>query len=225
MSRKFDHFLKILFFLFFARPLVFLILGLQVQNRDRLPRDGPTILVANHNSHLDTLVLMSLFPLSQLPHIRPVADEQYFLNKNRCLAWMARHIFEIIPVTRTVMDTGTVADTEPRQALSLQRAFLKTCGSALSQNTILILYPEGSRGEPEQSSEFKSGIAHLAKLHPNVPIVPVYLQGLGKVLPKGDPLLVPFLCRAAIGEPLYWSGSKQVFLAQLSDRIYSLAQP
>lgn len=216
MNRTRYPLLKTFFFLCIVRPLVYWILGLQVKNRDRLPRDGPAILVANHNSHLDTLVLMSLFPVAKLSQVRPLADEQYFLKQNRCLAWIARHLFEIIPVTRTPSET--------RLALASQRAFLKTCQVALEQRKILILYPEGSRGEPEKSSEFKSGIAHLAKQHPDVPIIPIYLQGLGKALPKGDPLLVPFLCHVSIGEPLYWSGPKQAFLDRLCDRIYALAQ-
>ncbi|WP_448562299.1 lysophospholipid acyltransferase family protein [Trichothermofontia sp.] len=198
------------------RPLVWWILGLTVRDRHYLPRDGPAIIVANHNSHLDTLVIMSLFPLSQLLQIRPLADEAYFLHQNRCLAWIARHIFEIIPVTREVREA------DARQKLCIQRTFLNTCSTALSQKNILILYPEGSRGEPEILSNFKSGIAHLAKHHPHVPIVPIYLKGLGKVLPKGDLLLVPFFCQVTIGEPLYWSGAKHAFLAQLRDRFSTL---
>ncbi len=217
MKRTGYSMLKVLVFLLLVRPLVWWILGLHIRDRHHLPRAGPAILVANHNSHLDTLVLMSLFPLSKLSQIHPVADEAYFLHQNRCLAWIARHIFEIIPVTREVLGA------DAHQKLCVQRAFLKTCSAALAQNHILILYPEGSRGEPEVISNFKSGIAHLAKHHPNVPIIPIHLKGLGKALPKGDPLLVPFLCQVTIGECLYWNGGKQAFLEQLSDRISTLA--
>ena len=73
--------LKVLFFGIVIRPLVLIALGLNVVNRQLLPRSGPAIVAANHNSHLDTLVLMSLFPLLKLHQIRPVAAADYFLSK------------------------------------------------------------------------------------------------------------------------------------------------
>lgn len=202
--------LKVLFFLLIVRLIVLLIIGLHVRHREQLPLSGPAILVANHNSHLDTLVLMSLFPLSMLQHIRPVADEQYFLNQNRWLAWFSTQVLNIIPVTREA-------------ELCHNRTFLQRCNDALQQNQILILYPEGSRGEPETLTALHSGIAHLAKQNPQVPIIPVFLHGLGKTLPKGEWLLVPFLCRVFIGQPIYWTGKKRDFMGCLSDRFQQLS--
>ncbi len=200
--------LQWLFFGLIVRVVVLLVIGLRIRDKQRLLRSGPAIIVANHNSHLDTLVLMSLFPLRMLDQLRPVAAEDYFLNQNRWLAWFALHMMGIIPVTR-----GAGCD----------RQFLKHCANALQDNQILILYPEGSRGEPECLTEFKSGIAHLAKHHPQVPIVPVFLHGLGKALPKGEALLVPFFCDVLIGEPLYWAGSKSRLMQLLTERFQTLA--
>lgn len=207
-----NRILKVLFFLLIVRVIVLLIMGLCIRHKERLPRFGPAILVANHNSHLDTLVLMSLFPLSMLHHLRPLADEDYFLKKNRLLAWFSRRILDIIPISR-----------EPENGCSAHRTFLTNCATALQNNDILILYPEGTRGHPECLTSFKSGIAHLAKSHPDVPILPIFLNGLGKALPKGEFLLIPFFCNVIVGEPLYWNGHKRSFLQQLTERFQGLS--
>jgi 1-acyl-sn-glycerol-3-phosphate acyltransferase len=199
-----------------AKLLVWGLLGLQIRHREHLPTQGPAILIANHNSHLDTIVLMSLFSFPLLPQIRPVANATYFLGQNRYLAWLARSVFNIIPIAPSQPLPGSTCLDH--------RQFLTACGEALAQNQILILYPEGSRGQPETMGALQSGIAHLAKRHPNVPIVPIFLQGLGKALPKGERLLVPFICSIAIGLPLYWHGPKQTFLQALTQRLQSLAQ-
>lgn len=200
--------LRHLFFLLIVRPLVLFVLGINTRHRERLPLAGPAILVANHNSHLDTLVLMTLFPPRLLRLLRPVAAIDYFL-RNRWLAWFVLRIIGIIPLAR---------DARPGHGDPLAG-----CHAALAENSILILFPEGSRGEPERLSQFKSGIAHLAKRQPEVPIVPVYLHGLGKALPRGSILLVPFFVDIFVGEAMAWTGDRAGFMAELDRRIHHLA--
>lgn len=200
--------LRHLFFLLAVRPLVLVVLGLNVRHRHRLPKQGPAILVANHNSHLDTLVLMTLFPQRALAKLRPVAAADYFL-KNKALAWFATRIVGIIPLSRRV----SARDGDP----------LEACGAALEEGNILILFPEGSRGEAERLAAFKTGIAHLAKRHPTVPVTPVFLHGLGKVLPKGERLPVPFFCDVFVGKPLTWTGERQSFMTRLDGAMKALA--
>lgn len=202
-------FLRLVFFLMIVRPLALFVLGVNVRHRDRLPSAGPAILVANHNSHLDTLVLMTLFPQRLLRHLRPVAAVDYFL-RNRWLAWFALRIVGIIPLAR---DAGP-GRGDP----------LAGCDGALAEDSILILFPEGSRGEPERLGIFKAGIAHLAKRHPDVPIIPAFLHGLGKALPRGSFLLVPFFVDVFVGEAMRWSGDRAAFMAELDRRIRLLSQ-
>ena len=87
----------------------------------------------------------------------------------------------------------------------------------------MILFPEGSRGDPEQFGTFKNGIAHLSKRYPTIPVVPIFLHGLGKALPKGEAVLVPFFCDVFVGEPIQWTGDRQSFMANLETAIKALA--
>ncbi len=200
--------LRWLFFTLLVRPLVLLIIGLNVRDRDRLPASGPAILVANHNSHLDTLVMMTLLPARLLPQVRPVAAADYFLS-NRLLAWFATRVIGILPIER-----------EQRRG----RDPLASMVAALDRDEILILFPEGSRGEPEQLQAFKTGVAHLVKRRPKVPVVPLFLHGLGKALPKGEALLVPFFCDVYVGDPVTWCGERSNFMAELDRQMHSLAE-
>lgn len=196
------------FFLLVIRPILTIILGAHVRNRDLLPRKGPAIIVANHNSHLDTLTILALFPLADLPRLRPVAAMDYFM-KTRVMAWFATNIIGIIPIDRS----KRVGEANP----------LDPCETALDRGDILILFPEGSRGEPERLTQFKKGVAHLVKARPATPVHPIFLHGLGKALPKDSMLLVPFNCDIVIGEPIRWTDSVDSFMDILQTRMAALA--
>ncbi len=201
--------LRHLFFLLLVRPLVLIGLGVNVRHRKRLPDRGPAIIIANHNSHLDTLVLITLFPRRLLLRLHPVAAAGYFL-KNRLLAWFALNIIGIIPLSRSV----NPGEKDP----------LAGVAAALERGDILLFYPEGTRGIPERLQAFKTGLAHIAKRHPTVPIVPVFLHGLGKSLPKGEALLVPFFCDVFVGEPVHWLGDRKLFMDTVNTRMEELAR-
>jgi 1-acyl-sn-glycerol-3-phosphate acyltransferase len=204
-----NNILRHLWFTCIIRPLVLFAMGVNIRNREGLYKAAPAIIVANHNSHLDTMVLTSLFPLRLLRKIRPVAAEDYFL-RNRWLAWFALNIIRIIPLQRR----GRNAKDDP----------LAACSKAIEAGDILLLFPEGTRGEPERLAVFKSGVAHLAHRHPEVPVIPVFMQGLGKALPRGECILVPVVCDVVVGEPIFWPGSRREFMEQLEERMQGLAR-
>jgi len=201
--------LQTLFFLLVVRPLVAVVLGVKIQSGERLPMEGPAIIAANHNSHLDTLTLMSLWPLTQVHRVRPVAAADYFLT-NAKLAWFSLNIMHIIPIDRQRKDKESDPLAEP--------------SNVLARNEIVLLFPEGSRGEPERLSRFKSGVARLVERQPNAPIIPVFMHGLGKALPRGDFLLVPFFVDVVIGEPIYWRGSVNDTMEAYENAMRELAQ-
>jgi len=200
---------RLLFFALLVKPFVLIILGVNIKRPEWLPRRGPAILVANHNSHLDTVVLISLFPLRMLHAVRPVAAADYFLC-NSLLAWFALRVIGIIPLSRSGRTFGHEHPLAP-------------CVRALERGDILILFPEGTRGEPERRARFKSGVAHLAKCRPDVPVVPVFMRGLGKALPRGEALFVPWICDISVGEPVAWQENKNSYMRALQERFDRLA--
>lgn len=207
MQRRFRALLRILFVVCIAYPVVLLWLGINVRHRERLPLKGPAIVAANHNSHLDILTLLSLFPLASIPQIQPAAAADYFF-KNAWIKWFSLNVIGIIPVIRG----GARKGLDP----------LEDCYRALEAGKVLVIFPEGTRGEPEQMAELKSGIWHLAARFPEAPVIPVFMHGLGKSMPKGALIPVPFFINVAVGRPLHGSQEKRSFMTTLKERMHLL---
>jgi 1-acyl-sn-glycerol-3-phosphate acyltransferase len=200
--------LRVLLIVLVFRPLACLLVGADIIGGGNLPRRGPAIVTPNHNSHLDTLLLLALFPAQALRFVRPVAAADYFLA-NPVLAWVSRHVIGIVPVCRTLHGEG--AD------------LLAPMREALDGGAILVLFPEGARGRGEgDMAPFKSGVARLAQAYPDAPVTPVWIQGAGRVLAKGQVLPVPLTCQVQVGAPLTFAGDRGQFLARLRAAIEAL---
>lgn len=202
-----ERILKIVFFAFIIRPLVFIILGLNIRSREKLPKKGPAIIAANHNSHLDTMVLMSLYPLSQIHKIRPVAAADYFLS-GKFRSWFSQKVIGIIPLDRS-------------GGKDLENLF-SGCNKALDNEDILIIFPEGSRGNPEKIGKIKKGIFYLTKDRKDTDIIPVVMRGLGKVLPRGEALFVPFNCDVVIGNKIDECDDSKDFIEKITNSFNEL---
>ena len=134
--------------------------------------------------------------------MRPVAAADYFM-KPGFMQWFSLNVIGIIPVARG----GVAEGIDP----------LEECYRALERGEILLIFPEGSRGEPEQMAELKSGISYLAKRFPTVPVIPVFMRGLGKSMGKGTFIPIPFFVDVFVGRPFSWTGEKNSFMDRLRD--------
>ena len=190
--------LRTLFYACAIWPVVKFWLGVRTYNHQRLPRSGPAIIVANHNSHLDTFVLLSLFPKAVRENIQPVAAADYFL-KNKVSAWFTLNILGIIPVERKGAGGNPLAG----------------CEQALQQGKIILIYPEGTRGEPDVLSPIKPGIWHLAARLPDIPVIPLYVKGTGRVMGKGNRIPLPLFVEVHVQAPLPFNPERQDYLDSL----------
>jgi len=199
--------IRIIFLACLVRPLISLLLGRCVKGHEHLPTAGPAIIVANHNSHLDILYLIAIMPLKALPLLRPVAAADYFC-RTPFTTWLSTTLLGIIPLQRT--------------RDSFHHNPLAGPSEALENGQIVIIFPEGSRGKPEELGQIKPGVAHLAKRFPEVPVVPVFMRNLGRSLPRGSFVLVPFCGKAAAGAGMRYCGDVKQFTTEVATTLQRL---
>ena len=198
MEQKIHNILRWFFYGVVVRPILLLILGFNARHMERLKPRGAHLIAANHNSHLDAMVLMSLFKLCDLPKVKVVAAKDYFC-RTPLMAWFSINVIGVIPI-----DRQGGADNPIQPVID-----------ALEEGYTVIIFPEGSRGDPEQQAPLKYGVTKVLEAHPDVQITPVYMHGLGKALPRGEALLVPFVCEINIGEPISWHGDRAKLIESL----------
>jgi long-chain acyl-CoA synthetase len=135
------------------------------QNLDCI--DGPVLFVANHTSHLDSAVLLSAMPVRHRRRVAVAAAADYFFA-HPPLGSLVALLLNAFPFSRT----------------TAVRPTLEHCATLLDSRWSILLYPEGTRSITGILGEFKGGVGLLA-VELEVPVVPVYLEGLQRILPKG----------------------------------------
>lgn len=161
---------------------------LSIVGRENLPAEGSFVLVANHSSHLDTVCLLSALPLAKVHRAFPAAASDYFFVSVPRLAFAAI-VVNALPFDRRI---------QIRQSLSLCRELLVNPGN------VLIIFPEGTRSTTGRLGTFKPGIGMLVA-GTNYPVVPCYLEGAHRALPKGTFVPRPRRVRLTIGRALEFS--------------------
>jgi len=190
-----------------VRPLLHLVFGINVEGKENLSELGQYILVANHNSHLDILLLFDLLPFEHILRTRPVAAEDYFAARP-VLYRLVNFLFRPIWIVRG----------EAREQA------LQSMSAALDIGDNVILFPEGTRGVAGRIGRFKTGIGRLAERHRRVPTVPVFLSGPERALPKGSAVPVPMWNRITVGPPQIFEEGALDFTAAIERMIRELSE-
>ena len=166
-----------------------LLAGAQARWLGCRPELRQRIYFPNHTSHLDFVVLWGALPPELRGLTRPVAARDYW-GTGKLRRYLATQVFNAVLLERQNLD-----DIGRRQQVDLLL-------EALGERHSLILFPEGTRGTGREIAPFKSGLYHLALKRPDVELVPVYLENLHRILPKGALLPVPLLGSVTFGSPI-----------------------
>ena len=167
-----------------------LVSGASVFYLDKPPDERQRVYFANHTSHLDFVVLWSALPANLRPLVRPVAARDYW-DKGALRRYFSEKVFRAILIDRS--GSGSVADA---------RGTIDRLAAEMENRYSIIVFPEGTRGSGEEIAPFKSGLYHLCRQKPELELVPVYLDNMNRILPKGELLPVPMLSRVIFGRPM-----------------------
>jgi 1-acyl-sn-glycerol-3-phosphate acyltransferase len=179
---------------------------------------GPRVYFANHCSHLDTVVVWSTLPDALRERTRPVAARDYW-GHGAVRRFIADRVFDALLIDRKAAEGAELIERQRQETLEAMTAVLDAERS-------LILYPEGTRGSGESVQPFRAGLYHLARARPRVPLVPVYLGNLARILPKGAALPVPMQGQVVFGPELHLAPGeeKQVFLERCRRAMLELGE-
>ncbi len=150
------------------------------------PPTPPRIYFANHSSHLDFVVIWAALPAGLRNRVRPVAAADYW-ERGPVRRWLAGRVFHAVLIPRGKL----TRDDDP----------IRKMAAVLDQGNDLILFPEGTRSLDGRVAEFRPGIHALAKLYPQAELIPVHLENLNRILPKGEFLMLPLMGNAIFGPP------------------------
>ena len=185
-----------------------LVTGAQGHWKGCAPQADQRIYFANHQSHLDWVLIWAALPHELRAQTRPIAARDYWTG-SRFKHWITREVFNAVYVSRTRSD-----DQDPLEPLV----------EALQNGDSLVLFPEGTRSNKGEPQAFKSGLYHLAEKFPGVQLIPAWIDNVQRVMPKGEVVPVPILCTVTFGAPmaLQPGEDKRDFLDRARDAVIAL---
>jgi 1-acyl-sn-glycerol-3-phosphate acyltransferase len=179
--------------------------------RDCAPDPRPRVYFANHNSHGDFVLIWTVLPPGLRRLTRPVAGADYW-TVTAPRRFFGDRVFRAVLIDR---------NREQRQDDPIG-----LMAGALDGGSSLILFPEGTRNTtPARLLPFKTGLYHLAAARPQIELVPVWVENLNRVMPKGEFVPIPLLCTVTFGAPLNLRDGedKAAFLERARSALLALA--
>lgn len=172
------------------------------------PKAEQRIYFANHQSHLDWVLIWAALPRDLRAVTRPIAARDYWTS-NKFRHWLTREVFNAIYVNRQRTD-----DEDPLEPLA----------QALRNGDSLVIFPEGTRSHRPEPQAFKAGLYHLAEQFPDVSLIPCWIDNVQRVMPKGEVVPVPVLCSVTFGAPMHLrpGEDKRSFLTRARDAVIAL---
>jgi 1-acyl-sn-glycerol-3-phosphate acyltransferase len=166
-------------------PVVQAITAPRVEGLDRIAHlDEPAIFAANHSSHLDAPLLLSVIP-ERWRHRMFVAGAADYFFDTRAKAVTFAFLLNAVPIER--------------QRVSRDSA--NRVAGMLAEGWSLLIFPEGGRSQDGWAQPHRPGTAWLA-VRSGRPVVPVYVEGTRLILPRGSSRLRPGTTRVTFGRPL-----------------------
>ena len=168
-----------------VRPSVTVLAAPIVLGTDRLTGlEGPAVFAANHHSHIDTPLLLSVIPEPWRHHMAIGAAADYFFG-NRVTGTLSALVIGAIPVERNKISRKSADDA----------------AALINDGWSFLLFPEGGRSPDGWGQPFRAGATYLS-LRCDVPVVPIYIGGTGRILRKGKNLPRPSITRVVFGHPM-----------------------
>ena len=185
-----------------------LITGAQGHWKGCAPKAEQRIYFANHQSHLDWVLIWAALPHDLRAVTRPIAARDYWTS-SPFKQWLTSEVFHAVYVNRARTD-----DQDPLEPLV----------QALANGDSLVIFPEGTRSSKGEPQPFKSGLFHLAEQFPRVQLIPAWIDNVQRVMPKGEVVPVPVLCTVTFGAPvqLQPGEDKRGFLERARDTVLAL---
>ena len=188
-----------------------LVTGVRGNWRDCAPDPRPRVYFGNHNSHGDFVLIWTVLPSALRRLTRPVAGADYW-TVSAPRRFFGERIFRAVLIDRN-------SETRQEDPIALM-------AGALDAGSSLILFPEGTRNTTAaRLLPFKTGLYHLAVARPQVELLPVWIENLNRVMPKGEFVPVPLLCTVTFGAPLTLreAEDKAAFLERARSALLALA--